>query len=448
MRYRSPLTRLGTFGVLALAFIPGPSVAQPPADPVMERLISLIESQSAELEALRGRLEELERKLAAQDAAEPPSSIQWKGGPELASADGAFTAKLRGRVQSDAWATESRTEGVDYPEGMTLRGARLGIEGRLGGAFRYKFEGDYAGDSVTVKDAYVQYVGRPGWLATFGNQKPPFSLEHITGLPRTTFMERALPNVFALPETLGASVSTFGSRWTFALGLFGEPPGVELDADEGHALAGRVTLAPVFDQGRLLHFGISGYRKHMTTASGANFRVRQRPEVRVFGTRLVDTAPNAASTSTAMALEFAGTYGPFALQGEYMRNWVDYRQLEDAAFEGAYLQASWFLTGESRPYDPGRAIPGRVVPRTSIDNGGWGAFEIAARISTLDLNDGMVQGGRENNLTLGLNWYPTSHVRFAFNWVYFDVEGNLATLPFGSPAHEGHAIGARAQVDW
>jgi phosphate-selective porin OprO and OprP len=448
MKYSTISARFGTLCVLALAFAPGPCIAQDSPDPVLERLIDLLESQSAELEALRSRLEELERKLAAQEAVAPGSSIQWKGAPELASPDGAFTAKLRGRVQSDGWATESRTDGVDYPEGMTLRGARLGIEGRLGGAFRYKFEGDYAGDNVTVKDAYVQYVGRPGWVATFGNQKPPFSLEHITGLPRTTFMERALPNVFSLSETLGASVSTFGGGWTAALGLFGEPPGIELDADEGLALAGRVTFASIVDGERFLHLGVSGYHKNMTTASGANFRVRQRPEVRVFSTRLVDTGVIPASASTAMALEFAATRGPFALQGEYMRNWVEYRLLEDAAFQGAYVQASWFLTGESRPYDAGRAIPGRVRPHAAIDQGGWGAFEIAARFSTLDLNDGMVQGGRENNVTLGLNWYPTAHVRFAVNWVYFDVEGNLATLPFGSPTHEGHAIGARAQVDW
>src|SRR5690606_25188722 len=121
---------------------------------------------------------------------------------------GAFTAKLRGRVLGDAWGTSSRTDGVQYPAGATLRAARLGIEGRLGPVFRYKFEGDFAGDDVTVKDAYLQYAGPSGWAVTLGNQKPPFSLEHMTGLPRTTFMERALPNVFAVSETLGASVAT------------------------------------------------------------------------------------------------------------------------------------------------------------------------------------------------------------------------------------------------
>jgi phosphate-selective porin OprO and OprP len=210
----------------------------------------------------------------------------------------------------------------------------------------------------------------------------------------------------------------------------------------------RATFAPIFAPDRLLHLGVSAYHKEMTTASGAAFRIRQRPEVRVFGTRLVDTGANAASGSTAMALELAATRGPLSVQGEYMRNRVDYRDLAAADFSGGYLQAGWFLTGETRPYDAAKGSFGRLRPSAPLEAGGWGAFELAARFSMLDLSDGDIRGGTEDNFTLGLNWYPTAHTRIAFNWIYFDVEGNTATVPFGQTAHQGHALGARAQVDW
>jgi phosphate-selective porin OprO and OprP len=443
-------------GILLLASAGGPVAAAAPEGASLEQLRILIEAQAAQIEAMQMRLEELESRSVPQPRVEPeavaeippPTRIQWKGAPELTSPDGLYSAKIRGRVLADGWTTSSETDGVDYPSGTTLRGARLGVEGQLGSAFLYKFEGDYAGNVVSVKDAYVRYVGRPGLAITVGNQKPPFSLEHITGLPRTTFMERALPNVFAIPESLGAAVTTFGDRWSLSLGAFGETPSVELDADEGYSVAGRFTFAPLLSPDRLLHLGVSGYHQGMTRASGAGFRIRQRPEVRVFGTRLVDTGVNAASSATAMGLELAGTWGPLNMQGEYMRNQVDYRNVADATFDGAYLQASWFLTGESRPYDAARGIFGRVRPKSALDAGGWGAVEIAARYSTLDLSDGAIQGGTEDNFSLGLNWYTTAHTRFAFNWVYFDVDGNAATLPYGQPAHKGHAFGARAQVDW
>ena len=413
-----------------------------PAEETLERLRALVEAQAAELEELRNRVQALE-----DHGTPPPTRVRWQGAPELATADGRLTAKSRGRVMADAWAASSDTPGVDHPGGTTLRAGRLGIEGQLDPAFAYKLEVDFAADGVTVKDAYLQYGGLPGWRFTFGNQKPPFSLEHMTGLPRTTFMERALPNAFAIPESLGASAARVGDGWTLSAALFGETTGTELDADEGHGLAGRLTMAPVRSGNGYLHLGVSAYRRQMGPGAGAGFRVRQRPEVRVFSTRLLDTGPLPARSSTAFALEAAAARGPLALQGELMQNRVVYRDRDAALFEGGYLQASWFVTGEHRPYNPASATHGRVRPGAALGAGGWGALELAARYSALDLGDGGIQGGREENFTLGLNWYPTAYTRFALNWVHYDVEGSNARLPYGSPDHRGQAIGARVQVD-
>jgi phosphate-selective porin OprO/OprP len=48
---------------------------------------------------------------------------------------------------------------------------------------------------------------------------------------------------------------------------------------------------------------------------------------------------------------------------------------------------------------------------------GWGAFEIAVRASAVDLNDQDIVGGRERNLSLGLNWYMNERLRTQFNLV-------------------------------
>jgi len=42
---------------------------------------------------------------------------------------------------------------------------------------------------------------------------------------------------------------------------------------------------------------------------------------------------------------------------------------------------------------------------------------LAARYSTIDLNDGSVAGGEADAVTVGLNWYPTSTLRFTANYV-------------------------------
>ena len=53
----------------------------------------------------------------------------------------------------------------------------------------------------------------------------------------------------------------------------------------------------------------------------------------------------------------------------------------------------------------------------------WGALQVAARVSMLDLNDAEIRGGQELNFTLGLNWYLLSNLRLSANYVHGRVFG-------------------------
>jgi phosphate-selective porin OprO/OprP len=100
------------------------------------------------------------------------------------------------------------------------------------------------------------------------------------------------------------------------------------------------------------------------------------------------------------------------------------REASDAVhFWGAYLYASWFLTGDSRNYDLGQGQYVPVQVAAPVRAGGWGAFEVAARASYVDLQDSDVNGGRQSNLSLGLNWYLNDRLRLMGNVVkVLDVE--------------------------
>jgi len=53
-----------------------------------------------------------------------------------------------------------------------------------------------------------------------------------------------------------------------------------------------------------------------------------------------------------------------------------------------------------------------------------GAWEIALRYSTMDLNDltpvDPIKGGSATNFTIGLNYYPTYNIRVMLNWTAVD----------------------------
>ncbi|MGH8525179.1 MAG: OprO/OprP family phosphate-selective porin, partial [Gammaproteobacteria bacterium] len=121
--------------------------------------------------------------------------------------------------------------------------------------------------------------------------------------------------------------------------------------------------------------------------------------------------------------EAALVWGPFSLQGEYIWTHLDRDSgLSDPAFDGYYVYGSWFLTGESRPYDNEKGRFTGVLPKSIVGKGGYGAWEVALRYSDVDLNDEDIEGGEEDNLTVGLNWYPTRNIRFMANYIHANSE--------------------------
>jgi phosphate-selective porin OprO/OprP len=122
--------------------------------------------------------------------------------------------------------------------------------------------------------------------------------------------------------------------------------------------------------------------------------------------------------------------GPFSAQGEYFYVKTDAPDSNDPRFDGWYLFGSWFITGESRRYSQKGGTFGRVKPKNNfhIGQAGWGALEVALRYSDLDLTDKSIEGGEEQDITAGLNWYINPSIRFMFNYVKADLK-NRENVP-------------------
>jgi len=120
--------------------------------------------------------------------------------------------------------------------------------------------------------------------------------------------------------------------------------------------------------------------------------------------------------------EFAMVSGPLSLQGEYFHDVT--QGAGRYGFRGFYLYGSWFLTGESRKYSRANAVFTGVDQDRSLHplRGEWGALELGLRYSYLDLSDGEIRGGRERNLTAGLNWYLYPEMRLMANYIRARVE--------------------------
>lgn len=321
----------------------------------------------------------------------------------------------RGRIHLDYAVHDSDV--TPLADGLFVRRARLGLSGKLDDTWAYMAEADFAENSVAWKDLYLRYNGLGGGALTLGQVKVPFGFDELTSSNNITFIERASPMAFAPAHRMGAHWGRNTDRATFAVMGFGQEIGVGAGGDEGMGFAGRFTFAPMKTDTSVLHFGIAGLRYEPEHSNVTTMRFRQRPESRPDGTRLVDTGAIAdADGATAFGLEAAWQTGPLSVQGEVIRNTVERDGFDDPTFGGWYVAASWFLTGENRRYSNGSFSGPRIA------NAERGAWELAARYSTLDLDDAGILGGEMKNATVGVNWYARSNVRFMFNYVMVDTE--------------------------
>ena len=113
------------------------------------------------------------------------------------------------------------------------------------------------------------------------------------------------------------------------------------------------------------------------------------------------------------------------MSSEYVTADVDALSGENLTFSGYNVKVGYYLTGEHRRFKKAGAVWDRQKPKNPfLEEGGPGAWEIAARFSTMDLNDGSVLGGDQDNLTFAVNWYPNSAFRVMLNYVDADIEGS------------------------
>ncbi len=344
--------------------------------------------------------------------------IETKGGLYVESADGDFTFALGGNIWLDAAAYNEDQSA--FGNGIELRRARIAFEGRLFKDWDYAAEYEFSGNDAEVKDAYIAYNGFESILIKLGQFKEPFSLEEQTSGKNIAFMERALPvEAFSPGRNLGVGILGGGDRWSAAAGLFGEGVGDKTpdDGDSGWGTAARTTYALIDRKKQLVHLGVSvEYRR---PDDKNEVRYRTRSESHVSDRRLVDTRTidEVADTFT-FDLEGAALFGPLFLQGEYFGSHVNRdANLSSLQFDGWYLNGSWLLTGESRRYDGARGRFKRIKPKKP-----YGAWELALRYSDIDLSDKDILGGKQQDVTLGLNWYVNPNVRFMANYIWVKAE--------------------------
>lgn len=393
----------------------------------IETLISMLHENGmvndAQFERLQAELKQnqanaSQKKQLAEVTKSSDVEVQVKGGVTVKTRDGQFSTKLGGRLQADAALYSGQPK---IGDGTEIRRARLYLKGTLNSDWGYKLQYDFAHTGANGKgiaDAFISYNGFKNLQLQVGNFRDPFGLQEHISTNFITFTERALPTAFATGRHIGAMASTKRQHWSLAGGIFGDSltatNGTTHDKDEGWGLSSRGTYAPINKKGSVLHLGLGlNYRD---TGGLESTSFKQQAETHIGGINIVDTGTIAnVSDFFKVGVELATVMGPFSAQAEYIATSVSRNRGSDLGFDGWYAQAGYFFTGESRNYKKGSF--GKVTPKSSVGDGGIGAWEFALRYSTLDLIDEDINGGEVDSYTIGLNWFATPVLRFSANYV-------------------------------
>ena len=227
-----------------------------------------------------------------------------------------------------------------------------------------------------------------------------------------------------------------------------------------------------------LHLGVN-YANLFAPRAQANeaaIQLYDRPELRIDPTYFLNTGYIPATGGQVYGVEAAGSLDHVFVQGEYYHYVVDARagvtatpgNLQGGApgpnleFNGGYVEASYSIGGR-RLYDPTRGAYTGVIPQTPLapGSGGWGALELAGRLSIVDLNSPYLTtaklgsaytapgvftggstsygGGEQTAYGIGINWYPNLNMRFMLDYEHVVVDNPQA---IGGPNYRG------ATIDW
>lgn len=489
----------------------------------MRAQISAIQApgqQDAQIAAMRQQLDAMAAQLADMKTSQetvstdiatlkqPPAGSAVtptlsNGKPGFATADGRFTANIKAILMLDAGKyfqkdnLPASVNNRDLNEGANFRRARIGVDGKLFRDFDYSFIYEFGGsgqeDPGRLYEAAVTYTALKPFRIKVGAFEPNIGLAAAVSTSQMPLMERPAPAEIARSVAagdsrvalqvsgngvLGADDTGIATRWFASTAYTGNVIATGSSAasatvqpfDEQTGWIGRVAFAPYSGTDWQAHIGANYQYVIQPNDAGAAAspryaaQLRDRPELRLDGARLIDTGAIDANHTSVLGLEGAFQYGPAMIEGEWFQYKID-RRITTAAvppnpkFSGWYVQGSWVLTGESRVYNPAEArfdAP-KLNYNFNPEAGTWGAFELAARYSMVDLNFregtpgtapvlGAIRGGEQKIWTVGVNWYLNPSMRLMLDYQHVDVDRLGATGLQVGQAYD--AVAARGQVNF
>jgi phosphate-selective porin OprO and OprP len=357
----------------------------------------------------------------------PPVISAGKGGFLLTSPDGDFQFRIRGYIQADGrFFFSQNAPAIDT---FVLRRVRPIFEGTVYKIFDFKIMPDFGNGVTVLQDAYLDARFSPKTKIRFGKTKPPFGLERLQSATDLTFVERSLATNLVPNRDVG--IYLFGDlaheKMNYAAGIFNgvvDLGNADFDSGgDGKDFVGRIFVRPVSGLG--LGFAVTAGDQDGSLPAPNLPAYKSAGQLTWFHYRTGLTA-NETTVADGKRIRYSpqatfycrsfGMLTEFVSSSQEVTNGTHLAEIRNTAWN---ITASYVLTGESSSYKG-------VEPQNpfNMENHQWGAWEIAARYSEMNIDpdafpyfaEPATAASKAENWALGLNWYLNGNVKFVFSY--------------------------------
>ncbi|HWO99574.1 MAG TPA: porin [Methylococcus sp.] len=437
---------------------------------------------------------EVEKEASDAKWAKLPKNVELgTQGLKVVSQDENFILYMRALIQADGsyFMDDSQAGDATNPGGDSLadkfymRRVRPILEGTVWKWFDYRIMPDFGSGQTRLFDAYADFrYFRQASMAA-GKFKAPVSLERLQSATALPFIERAYPTQLAPNRDVGFMLhgefdkpgyptdfskldrnQTYGGNFpmymypdffSYQVGIFDgsrNNGNIDSDTNDSKEYQARIFAHPFLHSGieslEGLGLGIAGTWGQPNDDRLSNYQSPGLNNIFVY-----NNAARADGTQYRIYPQGYWIWGPFQLVGEYALSNLDVanqsiigghtvNKYETNQNDQAWnVTVSYMLTGEENvflrqgirprhPFDPMYGIrPDRPFNPTE---GHWGAFQVAARWTYIDFDDGIFENvgtaskpnypfadprnsvSAATTWALGLNWWLNPNVKLMVDY--------------------------------
>jgi len=382
----------------------------------------------------------------------PPVSAGWNGDHFfIRSADGKFQLQPYGYAQSDYRVYSGDGAPSDT---FVIRRARLGFQGNYGKNYDFALLLDAAASNgLSLRDVYLNIKPVPEFQVQVGQFKEPWAQEEMAAVTNIDFIERSLasllyPSAATAFRSPGASLhgDIHGGEVQYWVAAFNGKGILTNNTTNWPEVIGRLRFSPWKSKKDSLFQGLAfggsiGYGKTRGLSNETSFTATTPDVAFTFFPSLRINGPVERYEG-----EFYWSHKSWSLAGEYNQllqerqgigsstpGGLGFLDLPGVRAKAGYLQATYFLTGESKAWNTAPKVKHALLsPEAPPSQGlGWGAWEVAFRydrlqakapganlFSTDPFTPGFVTtfNNHTDAFTFGVNWYFNYWLKYQANF--------------------------------